>query len=1187
MSSSSAPHLTIDGAIRVLTVVLDCSANNPMIGAPSVARLEALVRVQRLLSATLDPTLVAQRITDSLRELLSARVCTVFRTGEREEDLYGLAVSGDGGPDYGANIGLLGGTGAVGLAVRERRPIATPNVLTDPRIRFEADVRERLASASFRAALAVPLVVRDRLIGALGVGDVEGRLFNADERELTEAFAAQAAQALETARLYDEARRGQREAEIVSGLVSGITASLDLGTVLQRVVEGAKEICAADMVRIGLREPGSPLIAHRIGVGPAGFEARLRPAVGVGEGSGGIVLATGVPFRTEDFQADPRLADYIKESVRGLGTMAHLVVPIRTGARIDGLIYVSRFTRRPFTERDETQLGRLADHAAIAIDNARLHLESEQRRHAAEELAASARVLAESLDPAAVGERVVNGLLALLHAKSASVRRLEPDGSLVAMTWAGRALAHNRGPGHRTRPGLGGIHQAVTRNQAVWSRDLLAEPEVVITDEARAMLLASGDRATLAVPLRAKGAVIGVLTVSDDVGREYSVEEVSLAQAFADQAAVALENARLFIAEQSARVEAQGALAALAESERALATLIGNLPGYTYRCANEPGYALQFISEGVQTITGYRAHEYLVDGTVECEELIHPDDRDGVWTIVQDAVAAGKPYQCSYRIMARSGDEKWVWEQGAGVFAPSGALLCLEGFITDITPLKRAEAALGESEERYRDLVENASDAVFTLDARGRFTAINAAGERLTGYGRDELLVMGIDALLSADDLERADRQIAEAIRPAMFECELLARDGHRVRIEISARGVLREGQRVAVHGIARDVTERHRQEDELRQAQKMEAIGRLAGGIAHDFNNLLTVIGGRAELLLARLPQGRARNDATLVKETAERAAALTRQLLAFSRRQVMQPSVLDLRTVITSMETLLRRLLGEDVDLLIELPAHLTPVRADRSQLEQVVMNLAVNAREAMPRGGRLTIAATEAPDDPAPHVRLTVTDTGHGMDAETQARIFEPFFTTKGAIHGTGLGLATVYGIVTQSGGRIAVDSILGEGTTFSVFLPSARDAMLDSPEAEPGHGTRGTESVLLVEDEPAVRDLAYDVLTSLGYRVLLAGGAEEGVRVMRSQAEPIDLVLTDVVMPDGSGREMVDRLRGLRTDFKVLYMSGYTDDVVIQRGLVTADVAFLQKPFTPAGLAQRVREVLDTDAGTERP
>jgi PAS domain S-box-containing protein len=1150
---------------------------------PQLERLEALVQAQRLLAESLDPLVVAQRIADSLRDLLSARVCTVYRTGERAEDLYALVVSADDGPATATGL-LLGGTGVVGLAVRERGPVVTPNLLTDPRVTLDAEARDHVEAAGFRSILAVPLMTRDRLIGALGVGDAEGRLFTVDDIRLSEAFAAQAALALETARLYDEAQRGQREAEIVSGLVSSITASLDLGTVLQRVVEGAKELCAADLVRIALRESGSPLVAHQVGVGPPGFEARLRPAVGVGEGSGGLVLATGKPFRTEDYQADPRISEHFKEAARAIGTIAHMVVPIRTGARIDGLIYVSRLTRRPFTEREETRLGRLADHAAIAIDNARLHRESERRRRAAEELGAAARILAESLDPTAVGERIVNGLLALVHAKSASVRRLEPDGSLVAVAWAGRSLAHRRGPGHRTAPGHGGIHHAVTRNEAVWSRDLLAEPDVVLTEEARAMLLASGDRAILAVPLRAKGAVMGVLTVADDVGREYSIEEVSLTQAFADQAAVALENARLFDAEQSARVEAQAAFEALAESERALSALIGNLPGYTYRCAYEPSYTPLFISEGVQAITGFSAREYLVERTVNGRELVHPDDRHTVWGTVQAAVAARKPFQCSYRLIDRSGEEKWVWEQGGAVFAPTGEPVCLEGFVTDITPLKQAEAALTESEQRYRDLVENASDAVFTLDRHGRFTAVNAATERLTGYGRDELLTRRIHALLPPEDLERARRRVAAASdRPAVFECELLARDGHRVRIEVSARGLSRDGQRVAVYGIARDVTERHRQEDELRQAQKMEAIGRLAGGIAHDFNNLLTVIGGRAELLLARLPAGtRAHGDATLVKETAERAAELTRQLLAFSRRQVLQPSVLDVRTVIAGMETLLRRLLGEDVDLVIALPPRLAAVRADRGQLEQVVMNLAINAREAMPRGGRLTIAAAMVGSDEMPdgrHVRLTVTDTGNGMDEETRSRVFEPFFTTKTTAHSTGLGLATVYGIVAQSGGRIAVDSTLGVGTTFTVELPATGEERLEASPPEPGGDVGGAESVLLVEDESAVRELAYDILTGLGYRVLIAGGAEEGVRVMRAHPGLIDLVLTDVVMPDGSGREMVDRLRALRGDFKVLYMSGYTDDVVIQRGLVTSEVAFLQKPFTTAGLAQRVREVLD--------
>jgi two-component system cell cycle sensor histidine kinase/response regulator CckA len=380
---------------------------------------------------------------------------------------------------------------------------------------------------------------------------------------------------------------------------------------------------------------------------------------------------------------------------------------------------------------------------------------------------------------------------------------------------------------------------------------------------------------------------------------------------------------------------------------------------------------------------------------------------------------------------------------------------------------------------------------------------------------------------------------------------------------------------------------ERRQLEHRLQQSQRMEAVGRLAAGVAHDFNNVLTVVLGSTELILLDLPaESPLRDEVEVVQEAATRAIDLIRQLLAFGARQVLQPRVLDLNELVNTVSRMLRRLISEDVQLVIRLAPDLGRVRVDPGQIEQVLVNLAVNARDAMPKGGRLTIetanvtVAAEPGSAPGPRVLLQVSDTGTGMDAETQARIFEPFFTTKARGKGTGLGLATVYGIVRQSGGHIGVDSTPGRGTVFRIHLPCESDPIEGDAAPRPTAPPQGgSETVLLVEDESLLRVLARKVLERGGYHVLAAGGGAEALDLAAQHAEPIHLLLTDVVMPDMSGRDVMQRLAPGRPEMKVLYMSGYADEAVARHGVLDPGTSFIQKPFKPDALAQKVREVLD--------
>ena len=514
---------------------------------------------------------------------------------------------------------------------------------------------------------------------------------------------------------------------------------------------------------------------------------------------------------------------------------------------------------------------------------------------------------------------------------------------------------------------------------------------------------------------------------------------------------------------------------------------------------------------------------------------------------------------------------------------------------------KRAEEALRKSEERYRLLFESNPLPMWVFDRQTlRFLAVNAAATQHYGYSREEFLAMTIRDIRPPEALP----ELAEALSRSGAGLGFAGlmrhwkKDGTVIDVEITYHTLTFE-DRPAELVLAQDVTERRRIEKELRQSQeqllqsqKLESVGQLAGGVAHDFNNLLTVITGQSDLMLRRLGESDPmRRRAEEIKKAAERAAGLTRQLLAFSRKQVLQPKVLDLTETVAGMDKLLRRLIGEDVHLVTVLAPDLGKVRADPSQIEQVLMNLAVNARDAMPEGGKLTIETQNTYLDetyarqhlsvvPGPYVMLAVSDTGSGMDAETQAHMFEPFFTTKEVGKGTGLGLSTVYGIVKQSGGNIYVYSEVGQGATFKVYLPLASETA-EAGEQSPAESARErrTETILLVEDEESVRLLLVETLEAEGYTVLAASGGEEALRVCELHGGPIHLLLTDVVMPEMSGRQLVERLSEKCAGVRVLYMSGYTDNAIVRHGVLEPGVSFLQKPFTPAAVISKVREVLD--------
>jgi len=534
-------------------------------------------------------------------------------------------------------------------------------------------------------------------------------------------------------------------------------------------------------------------------------------------------------------------------------------------------------------------------------------------------------------------------------------------------------------------------------------------------------------------------------------------------------------------------------------------------------------------------------------------------------------------------------------------FAGRDAQLILSN---DVTERKRAEEALRQSEQRYRDIFDFATLGIYQSRRDGSFVTANAPLAEMLGYDSpEELMKRNLDEVyVVAGERESLIARYETDQPPHRQEVRWRRKDGKQIWIELDARAVRGpDGSTRYFEGFVHDVTQRKRGEEEKRrleeqltQAQKMEAVGQLAGGIAHDFNNLLTAISGYSELLLGELPpEDLRRSHADEIRKAGERAASLTQQLLAFSRRQVLEPKILDVNTVVSDIERMLRRLIGEHIDLKTRKAPDLWKVKADPGQIEQAILNLVLNARDAMPSGGTLSVetsnadldeafSASHVPTPPGPYVCVAVTDTGIGISDEIKARLFEPFFTTKERGKGTGLGLSTTYGIIKQSGGYLWCESEVGRGTTFRVFLPRVEEPVAEVVERKtPAPLHPGDETVLLVEDEPEVRSLVQRILKTQGYTVVTAANPDEAVAVAREFKGTIQLMVTDVVMPGMSGIQLADRLQPTRPSMRVLFVSGYTDDAMGPHGILEPGKAFLQKPFTPVALARKVREILDAD------
>ena len=659
--------------------------------------------------------------------------------------------------------------------------------------------------------------------------------------------------------------------------------------------------------------------------------------------------------------------------------------------------------------------------------------------------------------------------------------------------------------------------------------------------------------ATTKMPLRdAKGNIIGTFGVSRDITARKQAEE------------------------------------ALRQSEEKYRTIVLNIPDVVWTIDSQG--RIIFVSPNIEKLGGWTTEEVYAGGIEFFLSTVHPDDLPLMQEVFRSGFQEQRPPDVEYR--GRCKDGRWIWVRARAMQAiEKEGVKYLQGLLTDVTERHQAE----EEHTRLVTAIEQSSEGVVITNPLGTIEYVNSAFTRITGYTRAEAIGQNPRILKSGvHPLEFYEQLWTTILKGETWRGELTNRrkDGSTYLDQMSITPV-RDARGEVAHFIAtkQDVTERRTLEQQVRQATKMEAVGRVAGGVAHDFNNLLTIINGYSEILLERPELDNLTvSYLKVVKDAGERAAALTRQLLAFSRLQVLAPQVFDLNSAVSNLEKMLRRLIGEDIKLRTDLDPALGRVKADPGQIEQVIMNLAVNARDAMLQGGTISLetrnveldeeyARTHATVKPGLHVMLAVGDTGVGMTAETQAHIFEPFFTTKEVGKGTGLGLSTVYGIVKQSGGSIWVYSELGQGTVFKIYLPrvDANAESGDSVMAETDAAS-GAETILLVEDDEGVRSLVRLALAGGGYRVLETQNPQGALEVCVNYKGPIHLLLTDVVMPEMSGPVVASKVAALRPGIRVLYMSGYTDDAVVHHGVLSQEMPFIQKPFSPLALRKKIREVL---------
>jgi len=1217
-------------------------------------QLAALSRASQAVTASLELDQVLAEIVSLAGEVLASDYTSVVLVDEAGH-MSRSAENLSGVPTIEYRVRDEGLTSWI---VRSRQPVVIDEIGEDGTINPDLGAgaprtaNPLIVEAGVKSVAGLPLVAKDRLLGVLYLHSLRPAAFRGQLPLLT-TFANQVAFAIENARLYEEAKGHAAKLATLYETGKDITLILELDALLQLIAERSARLTGADKSLIMLVDTEAKKLTKAVGFGFAPGQIESITYQEVQDGISGWVLKERTPTISEDILTDPRSTGLAlqmakKEHERGKSIA---VAPLLIKDKVIGTLTVINNVGKPAFSQDDLDLVvMLASQAAIAIENARLYeavqqeLAERQRaeealRHnleerlAAEEalrrerdlaraLEEAAAVVSSTLDPDQVLDRILEQVSRVVPNDASNVMLIEGDQARI-VRWRGY---ERLGAEEFVSTVAFRIPDVTNLQQIMKSREPMVIPDTTTYPGWINVPVQGWLHSYAAAPIIVRDEVIGFLNVDSATPGFFTQAHAETLRAFASHAAAAIENARLYESERKRRAE----LEALRQASLRLTSTLELQP-----------ILEAILDHAFKVVAADDAHIFLYDGErLTFGAALWADGRR------QEPYAEPRPQGLTYTV-ARSGERivvpdvnshplfrDWMWggaivglplcirERVVGVMniafnrprAFDEDELRILGLLADqaaiaienarlyeeaqkeLAERKQVEAALRQSEERYRSIVENSHSGIFIVDDAYQFIYANDELCRILGYPPEEIIGQDFRRFLDDESKQLVvdrylRRQRGEDV-PSRYEFNVVRKDGEKRRVEISTTVIKDSAGKVQTVAQILDITERKRLEEQLLQAQKMEAVGRLAGGVAHDFNNLLTAITGYSELLLMRIHEhDPLRKDLEQIRKAADRAASLTRQLLAFSRRQILQPRVLNLNAVVADMEEMLQRLIGEDIDLVTVLHPELGRVKADPGQIEQVIMNLVVNARDAMPQGGKLTIETANVVLDEdyvrrhvgveaGSYVMLAVSDTGVGMDEDVQSHLFEPFFTTKETGKGTGLGLATTYGIIKQSNGHIWVYSEPGQGTTFKIYLPRVEESIEPvTPVLALTESLRGTEIILLVEDEDAVREPARRVLVQNGYTVLEARHGEEALRVCEQHEGTIHLMVTDVVMPEMSGRELAERLALLQPEMKVLYISGYTHNAIASHGVLEPGIAFLQKPFTPDALVCKVREVLD--------
>ncbi len=1046
------------------------------------------------------------------------------------------------------------------------------------------------------------------------------------KREVAERKRAEEALIERAARLELIAQVGQRT-----------TAILGLNELIYQAVELIQEtfeyhrvtILLVEGDRLVLRAAAPPSLREYIG--------RIRLRIGE-EGITGWVAAEGEPLLVPDVNAEPRYYSVIEKDHPN----SELAVPLKIKGRIIGVLDSQSMELNGFSERDVFTLQTIADQLAIAIENVGLYEETRKRAERLTVLNRIARAVGTTLN--------LDDLMEIVYEEVSAI--FQTDAFLIALYDKAsneldfRVLMDRgvREPLTRKPLGDGLTSLVILEKRPLFFKDLEKEKDRLPSTELWGTM--ELPRSWLGAPMKIGEKITGVICVQAYQPDVYSEEELLLLSTISDQIAVAVENARLYETAQEELAERKRAEEVLQESEEKFRSFTEQSPNMIF--INSRGRVV-YANKVCEEIMGYRREEFYAED-FDFLTLIAPEYHDFIKSVFSKHLAGKEIPPYEYAIVTKTGKRHdTIITTKLIKYDGQNALL---GIITDITKRKRTERLLqslnatalaieealipdeifptvGQAfkklgfssailliDENKKSLELKYADKPTNPDARRCSVPLKSVDAFYRVVSERKTLLLEEDAAIrkvSPGILQKLDEPLKHLLSvPKSIFAPLIA-ENEVVGLLVVQSDDLTEDDLPAITAFAHQLAatwhkaglmkdlqlsleELKQAQEQLFQSQKMEAVGKLAGGIAHDFNNLLTAIMGYTELLLMDIEDEDPRGaDLEEIKKATERAGTLTRQLLAFSRKQMLQPRVLSLNEVVTGVEQMLRRLIGEDIELTVSLNSDIGLVKADPGQIEQVIMNLAVNARDAMPSGGKLTIETSNNelgreytrrhPEArPGPYIMLAVSDTGIGMNKEIQSHIFEPFFTTKDHGKGTGLGLSTVYGIIKQSNGHIGVYSEPGKGSTFKIYLPRSDDSPEHrKPGEKPAGNLKGSETILLTEDEDMLRELARRVLIRNGYTVLEASRGAEAIKISEQHPDTIHLLITDVVMPGGmGGRELGEKLVTLRPDMEVLYISGYTDSAIVKNGMLDPDISFLQKPFTPDVLARKVREILDSSS-----